>query len=209
MFDIRLALRVMRRQPGFTLVSVTLIALAIAATTSIFSVVNSVVLEPLPSVKMDGLVRVFEYDARRARTMPVLSNSTYYAWHDTPEGVMPRGFQFPDRLARVWLAARPPTVIESVSTGGFGRSVALRFSFHNGVARSATAAWSARLHRTAIWQRMAVLARNGKGAPSTGWPAGTRGRWPSAWRSSVTGVRRPLIITGQVAIAALLLVCLA
>jgi len=56
MFDIRLALRVMRRQPGFTLVSVTLIALAIAATTSIFSVVNSVVLEPLPSVKMDGLV---------------------------------------------------------------------------------------------------------------------------------------------------------
>jgi len=87
MFDIRLALRVMRRQPGFTLVSVTLIALAIAATTSIFSVVNSVVLEPLPSVKMDGLVRVFEYDARRARTMPVLSNSTYYAWHDTPETI--------------------------------------------------------------------------------------------------------------------------
>ena len=79
MFDIRLALRVMRRQPGFTLVSVTLIALAIAATTSIYSVVNSVVLEPLPSVKMDGLVRVFEYDARRARTMPVLSKSTYYA----------------------------------------------------------------------------------------------------------------------------------
>jgi ABC-type antimicrobial peptide transport system permease subunit len=35
MFDIRLALRVMRRQPGFTLVSITLIALAIAATTSI------------------------------------------------------------------------------------------------------------------------------------------------------------------------------
>ena len=87
MFDIRLALRVMRRQPGFTLVSVTLIALAIAATTSIFSVVNSVVLEPLPSVKMDGLVRVFEYDERRARTMPVLFNSTYYAWHDTPETI--------------------------------------------------------------------------------------------------------------------------
>ena len=44
MFDIRLALRVMRRQPGFTLVSITLIALAIGATTSIFSVVSTVVL---------------------------------------------------------------------------------------------------------------------------------------------------------------------
>ena len=54
MFDIRLALRVMRRQPGFTLVSITLIALAIGATTSIFSVVSTVVLEPLPSVKVPG-----------------------------------------------------------------------------------------------------------------------------------------------------------
>src|SRR5262245_16679960 len=46
--DIRLAFRLFHRQPGFAFVSIALIGLAIAATTSIFSVVNGVVLKPLP-----------------------------------------------------------------------------------------------------------------------------------------------------------------
>ena len=50
-------------------------------------------------------------------------------------GVMPRGFQFPDREARVWVAMRPPSVIQSVSRTAFGRSVTMTFSRHNGLAR--------------------------------------------------------------------------
>src|SRR5262245_7077166 len=81
--DVRLSLRLLRRQPGFAVLSITLIALAIASTTSLFSVVNGVVLKPLPRVNMEGLVRVFE-TSHIAPAGTRISNVTYYAWRDAP-----------------------------------------------------------------------------------------------------------------------------
>lgn len=62
--DFRYGIRQLRRNRGFAAIAIITIALGIGVTTAMFSVVNSVLLRPLPFHQPDRLVAVGEYDTR-------------------------------------------------------------------------------------------------------------------------------------------------
>src|SRR5438046_10119193 len=60
MNDLKLAFRQFGNSPGFTLIAVLTLALGIGANTAIFSVVEGVLMRPLPFPHPERLVRIYE-----------------------------------------------------------------------------------------------------------------------------------------------------
>src|SRR5918995_1074942 len=81
MGDIRQALRLLGKNPGFTLATVSTLALAIGATTAVFSVVQGVLLRPLPYRDPNRLVRVWEVSPQ-GDSRNVASAGNYLDWRD-------------------------------------------------------------------------------------------------------------------------------
>ena len=105
--DLRYTLRTLRREPGFTIVAVLILALGIGANIAVFSVVNTLLLQPLPFSKAEQLVWIAPpptkcglscatystdaYDQFRTHTRSFQDVTGYYAFSGTDNLSLTRG----------------------------------------------------------------------------------------------------------------------
>jgi len=106
--DVRFAIRTLIRQPAFAAVALLTLAVGIGATTAVFSVVNGVLLRPLPYPNADRLVMVFRTVPRYGFDRSTASYPDFADWRAGARG-----------LAR--LAAYAPTGMTYVTPDGAER----------------------------------------------------------------------------------------
>jgi putative ABC transport system permease protein len=78
--DLRYGIRMLRRNPGFTFIAVLTLSLGIGANSAIFSVVNAVLLRPLPYQDPDRLVMINYY--RKIMPNDFVLAAEFFEWRD-------------------------------------------------------------------------------------------------------------------------------
>ncbi len=88
--DLRFSLRILRKRPAFTALAVATLALGIGANATLFSVVKSVLLAPLPYENSDRLMRVFDTNPAKSLFHEDASSANIVDWRrrtDSFEGI--------------------------------------------------------------------------------------------------------------------------
>ena len=98
--DIRHGARVLRRTPGFTAAALVTLALGIGATSAIFSVVRTVMLEPLPYHEPDRIVAIWETN-RGGSQRNSIAAANFVAWRERARTVEHLGMVGPAGLTAI------------------------------------------------------------------------------------------------------------
>ena len=83
--DLRLAVRSLLRSPAFSLVAVLCLALGIGADSAVFSIVDAVLLRPLPYADPDGVVMVYDQFLAKDIERGVVSGYEFFDVRDRSE----------------------------------------------------------------------------------------------------------------------------
>jgi predicted permease len=107
--DLRYSWRMLLKSPGFTAVAVVALALGIGANSAIFSVVNALLLRPLPFRDPDKLVQVWETDNKRGQNTMEASYPNFADWRDQND-VFEQIATYSDRTFDLTGAAEPERI---------------------------------------------------------------------------------------------------
>ena len=125
--DMRHALRLLVRNPGFSLATLVTVALGVGGTAAVFAVVYGVLLRPLPYPDPAELVRVWEVHPGANAPFPgaLLSNATYHTWMERRETLaelgtyrpVERAVTGPGATGRIGGASVTPSLFRLLRTG--------------------------------------------------------------------------------------------
>ncbi len=142
--DIRYALRMIARNPGFTVVAILTLGLGIGANTAIFSVVNGVLFRPLPYPQPERLMSVGMGDPHDKNGMSVLSDADFLDWQSHNQ-VFERVAAYTDGWFTLTGSGAPERLRGAAVTADFFTTLGVAPSLGRGFAAGEDAPGSARL----------------------------------------------------------------
>src|SRR5262249_40555756 len=108
--DLRYGARMLIKSPGFAAVAVVTLALGIGANTAIFSVVNAVLVKPLPYAARERLVKFWKTNPAKNWTEAPIAPANLFDWQDQSQS-------FEDIAAYFGSATRDPGISGLQLTG--------------------------------------------------------------------------------------------
>jgi predicted permease len=122
--DMRYTTRMVRKQPGFAAAAVVTLALGIGATTAIFSVVNGVLINPLPYPDSDALVRIVH--SIGGIDQPYFNDAIYVTYAENTQAFQDVGVWSPGETATITGRGDPEEVRTLTASQGVLTTLAVR-----------------------------------------------------------------------------------